>query len=208
MHHDETHEVKQSGFTLAIKAPVIDAVSNTVDQAHAASHSQDDRAAALHGMAAASGAYDSYGAARTALGELADGKKPEGKIELSYGSSHSRNTYTEDSTTNRGSSVTAGGAAAFVATGDGTPGSGNLTIAGSNVNANDVILAAKNQVNLVNTTDTDSTRSTNESGSASVGNTHGPRFVYAVLRSVRRRLSGSRSCSVMASRKKPQTMAA
>ncbi|BCQ57930.1 hemagglutinin repeat-containing protein [Burkholderia gladioli] len=42
-------------------------------------------------------------------------------------------------------------------------------IAGSNVNANDVILAAKNQVNIVNTTDTDSTRSTNDSRSASVG---------------------------------------
>jgi filamentous hemagglutinin len=59
--------------------------------------------------------------------------------------------------------------AAFVATGDGTSGNGNLTIAGSNVNANDVILAARNQVNLLNTTDTDSTRSANESKSASAG---------------------------------------
>ncbi|MFM0162341.1 hemagglutinin repeat-containing protein [Paraburkholderia sediminicola] len=173
MHHDETHEVKQSGFTLAIKAPVIDAVSNTVDQAHAASHSQDDRAAALHGMAAASGAIDSVGTTGAALGALANGKKPEAKIELSYGSSHSKNTYTADSSTNRGSSVSVGGTAAFVATGDGTPGSGNLTIAGSNVNANDVILAAKNQANLVNTTDTDSTRSSNEASSASVGISYG-----------------------------------
>ncbi|MGF6902139.1 filamentous hemagglutinin, partial [Paraburkholderia sp. GAS348] len=173
MHHDETHKVKQSGFTLAIRAPVIDAVSNTVDQAHAASHSQDDRAAALHGMAAASGAIDSVGAAGAALGALAKNQKPEAKVELSYGSSHSKSTYTEDSTTNRGSSVTAGGTAAFVATGDGTPGSGNLTIAGANVNANDVILGARNQVNLVNTTDTDSTRSSNESSSASVGISYG-----------------------------------
>ncbi|WP_343655415.1 hemagglutinin repeat-containing protein [Paraburkholderia caribensis] len=173
MHHDETHEVKQSGFTLAIKAPVIDAVSNTVDQAHAASRSQDDRAAALHGMAAASGAVDSLGAAGAALGQLANGQTPSAKIELSYGSSHSKSTYTENSTTNRGSSVTAGGTAAFVATGNGQAGSGNITIAGSNVNANDVILAAKNQVNLVNTTDTDSTRSTNQSSSASVGVSYG-----------------------------------
>jgi filamentous hemagglutinin len=173
MHRDETHEVKQSGFTFAIKAPVIDAVSNTVDQAHAASHSQDDRAAALHGMAAASSAVDAIGAGGAAAGALASGEMPSAKIELSYGSSHSKNTYTEDSTTNRGSSVTAGGTAAFVATGDGTPGSGNLTIAGSNVNANDVILAAKNQVNLVNTADTDSTRSSNESSSASVGISYG-----------------------------------
>ncbi|MEX3970880.1 hemagglutinin repeat-containing protein [Paraburkholderia caribensis] len=173
MHHDETHEVKQSGFTLAIKAPVIDAVSNTVDQAHAASRSQDDRAAALHGMAAASGAVDSLGAAGAALGQLANGQTPSAKIELSYGSSHSKSTYTENSTTNRGSSVTAGGTAAFVATGNGQAGSGNITIAGSNVNANDVILAAMNQVNLVNTTDTDSTRSTNQSSSASVGVSYG-----------------------------------
>ncbi|ACC73408.1 polymorphic toxin type 22 domain-containing protein [Paraburkholderia phymatum] len=173
MHHDETHEVKQSGFTLAIKAPVIDAVSNTVDQARAASRSQNDRAAALHGMAAASGALDSIGAASAALGELANGQTPSAKIELSYGSSHSKSTYTAESTTNRGSSVTAGGTAAFVATGNGQAGSGNVTIAGSNVDANDVILAAKNQVNLVNTTDTDSTRSTNQSSSASVGVSYG-----------------------------------
>ena len=173
MHRDETHEVKQSGFTLAIKAPVVDAVSSTVDQAHAASHSQDDRAAALLGMAAASSAVDAIGAGRAAAGALAGGEKPEAKIELSYGSSHSRNTYTEESTTRRGSGVTAGGTAAFVATGDGSSGNsaggGNLTIAGSNVNANDVILAARNQVNLENTTDTDSTRSSNDSSSASIG---------------------------------------
>lgn len=172
-HHDETHEVKQSGFTLALKAPVIDAISNTVDQARSASRSQDDRAAALHGMAAASGAIDSVGAAGAALGSLASGGTPEAKIELSYGSSDSKSTYTGNSTTNRGSNVVAGGTAAFAATGDGTPGSGNLTIAGSNVNASDVILAASNQVNLVNTTDTDSTRSTNESSSASVGISYG-----------------------------------
>jgi len=173
VHHDETHEVKQSGFTLAIKAPVIDAVSNTVDQARAASRSQDDRAAALHGMAAASGALDSIGAAGAALGELAKGQKPSAKVELSYGSSHSKSTYSDDSTTNKGSSVMAGGTAAFVATGNGQSGSGNVTIAGSNVNANDVILAAKNQVNLANTTDTDSARSTNQSSSASVGVSYG-----------------------------------
>ncbi|TKC77074.1 hypothetical protein FAZ69_33005, partial [Trinickia terrae] len=75
----------------------------------------------------------------------------------------------EDQTTQRGSTVQAGGSATFVATGDGTPGSGNVTIAGSDVNANDVALIAKNQVNLVNTTNTDSTRSANASSSASVG---------------------------------------
>ncbi|CAB4048461.1 hemagglutinin repeat-containing protein [Paraburkholderia phenoliruptrix] len=168
-HHDQTQTVDKSGFTLAVKAPVLDAISNAVDQAHAAGHSKDDRAAALHGMAAASSAID----AANGLGALAHGAAPEVKVELSYGTSHSKNTFAEDSTTSRGSNVSAGGTAAFVATGDGTSGSGKLTIAGSNVNATDVVLAAKNQVNLVNTTDTDSTRSTNASSSASVGVSYG-----------------------------------
>ncbi|MGF6373989.1 filamentous hemagglutinin [Paraburkholderia sp. RAU6.4a] len=171
--YDESHAVKQSGFTLAVKAPVIDAISNAVDQTHAASNSKDDRAAALHGMAAASAAWDANMAAGGLVNDLATGATPQMKVELSFGSSSSKSTYAEDSTTHVGSNVTAGGTAAFVATGNATAGSGNVTIAGSNVNASDVILAAQNQVNLVNTTDTDSTRSTNQSSSGSVGISYG-----------------------------------
>lgn len=168
-HRGETQEVSKSGVTLALKAPVIDAVSNAVDQSRAAGKSVDGRASALHGMAAASAAWDANVAAGGVVNALGAGKTPEFKVELSVGSSHGKSAFTEDSVTNRGSSVTAGGTAAFAATGNGQPGSGNFTIAGSNVNANDVILAANNQVNIINTTDTDSTRSTNESKSASVG---------------------------------------
>ncbi|WP_342310466.1 hemagglutinin repeat-containing protein [Burkholderia pyrrocinia] len=168
-HRGETQEVSKSGLTLALKAPVIDAVSNAVGQSRATGNSQDGRAAALHGMAAASAAWDANMAAGDLVRTLGAGETPQFKVEASIGSSHSKSAFSENSVTNRGSSITAGGTAAFAATGNGQPGSGNVTIAGSNVNANDVILAAKNQVNIVNTTDTDSTRSTNESKSASVG---------------------------------------
>jgi filamentous hemagglutinin len=94
-------------------------------------------------------------------------------VQLSYGSSQSKSTFTEDQSTHSGSTVQAGGTATFVATGDGTAGSGNVTVVGSNLSANDVLLAAKNQVNLVNTTDTDTTASTNKSSSASVGVSYG-----------------------------------
>ncbi|HEY3598568.1 MAG TPA: hemagglutinin repeat-containing protein, partial [Paraburkholderia sp.] len=170
-HHDETHEVKQSGFTLAVKAPVLDALQNTVQQSKASGQSQDGRAAALHGIAAASAAWDANMAAGGLVSDLSAGRMPQGKIELSWGTSQSKSTFTEDQTTHRGSNVSAGGTAAFVATGSGQ--AGNVTIAGSSVNANDVILAAKNQVNLVNTTDADSTRSANQSSSASVGVSYG-----------------------------------
>ncbi|WP_198388191.1 hemagglutinin repeat-containing protein, partial [Burkholderia ubonensis] len=168
-HRGETQEVSKSGLTLALKAPVIDAVSNAVGQSRATGNSQDGRAAALHGMAAASAAWDANMAAGDLVRALGAGETPQFKVEVSVGSSHSKSAFSEDSVTNRGSSVAAGGTAAFAATGNGQPGSGNVTIAGSHVNANDVILAAKNQVNIVNTTDTDSTRSTNESKSASLG---------------------------------------
>ncbi|WP_346347215.1 hemagglutinin repeat-containing protein [Burkholderia cenocepacia] len=88
---------------------------------------------------------------------------------MSFGSSQSKTTFAEDGTQNKGSSVKAGGTAAFVATGDKGAGQGNVTIKGSDVNAKDVLLQATNQVNLLNSTDTDSTRSTNKSSSSSVG---------------------------------------
>ncbi|WP_080402663.1 hemagglutinin repeat-containing protein [Burkholderia ubonensis] len=164
-HHDETHATSKSGFTLGVAGGLVDQVQGAIDQAHASGKSQDSRASALHAIASAG---DAAGAAES----LASGT-PDMKIELSFGSSHSKSTFTEDSTTQKGSTVKAGGTVAFAATGDGTPGSGNVTIAGSDVNANDVILAAKNNVNLVNTTNTDTTHSTNESSSASVGVSYG-----------------------------------
>ncbi|MGA4222305.1 hemagglutinin repeat-containing protein [Ralstonia nicotianae] len=166
-HHDNTHETKSSGFTLAVKSPIIDAIQNVQQQAEAAGNSQDKRAAALHTIAAASSLVD----AGAAAGAMA--ANPEAKIELSWGSQSSKTTQTEDSTQHNGSNIKAGGTAAFVATGDGTPGSGNVNIVGSDVNAKNVLLQANNQVNLRGSTDTDSTRSTNESKSASFGVSYG-----------------------------------
>ncbi|WP_310042825.1 hemagglutinin repeat-containing protein [Paraburkholderia caribensis] len=167
-HHDETHEVKTTGFTLGLAGSIGNAINTAISESQAASHSENGRAKALHSIAAA-GAIGNAVAGQA----LSPGQKPDISVQLSFGSSQSKSTSTEDQTTRTGSSVMAGGTAAFSATGDGTPGSGNLTIAGSNVNANDVLLAAKNQVNLLNTTNTDTTRSTNESSSASVGVSYG-----------------------------------
>ncbi|EUC17708.1 hemagglutinin repeat-containing protein [Paraburkholderia hospita] len=166
-HHDETHETSKSGFTLGLAGSVGDAINNAISQTQSANQDagNNDRAAALHSIAAAGDAAMVGAGAMSA----ASGGKPDIGVQLSFGSSKSKSTFSEDQTVNSGSSVRAGGTAAFVATGNGQAGSGNVTIAGSTVNANDVMLAAKNLVNLVNTTDTDSTRSTNKSSSASVG---------------------------------------
>ena len=163
-HHDDTQETKQSGFTLGLAGSIGDAINGAVSQGQAlTSGNSNGRAEALHAIAAVGDA------GIAAAGVAGVGQPPSIGVKLSFGSSQSKNTFTEDQTTQNGSSVQAGGTAAFVATGDGTPGSGNVTIAGSNVSANDVVLAAKNQVNIVNTTNTDTTTSTNKSSSASVG---------------------------------------
>ncbi|MEX3949948.1 hemagglutinin repeat-containing protein [Paraburkholderia sp. EG287B] len=167
-HQAQTQKTSSSGVTIGLAGSVGDAINNAYSEGRAVSHSADsgnDRAAALHAIAAGSDAA----MAGAGVKALADGGKPDIGIKVSIGSSKSQSQSSEDMTTQRGSNVAAGAAAAFVATGDGTPGSGNVTIAGSNVSANDVLLAAKNQVDVVNTTNTDSTRSSNSSSSASVG---------------------------------------
>ncbi|CAN7236396.1 hemagglutinin repeat-containing protein [Trinickia sp. LjRoot230] len=82
-------------------------------------------------------------------------------------------TFTEDSTQHTGSHIRAGETAAFVATGDAASESGNLTIAGSDIDAREALLQANNRIDLLSSVDTNRTRSTNESKSASVGVSYG-----------------------------------
>ncbi|WP_150739181.1 hemagglutinin repeat-containing protein [Pandoraea anapnoica] len=173
-HQDETHEMKRSGFTLAIKSPVIDAVQNVANQTRAAvDNGGDARVSALRGYAAGSGAYGAYGEGKAALDALKKGKVPEGKVELSWGSSSSKSTSSMDMTQNDASNIRAGGTVALIATGDAASGKGNVNITGSNVDARDVLLQATNQVNLRNSTDTESMRSDNQSKNAGFGVSYG-----------------------------------
>ncbi len=161
-HQAQTQKTSSSGLTIGLAGSVGDAINNAYSESQATRNSSsngNDRAAALHGIAAANDIYSVAGAANS----VANGGKPDIGIKVSVGSSKSESQSSEDQTMQRGSNVVAGGTAAFVATG------GDLTIAGSNVSANDVVLGAKNQVNVINTTDTDSTRSSNSSSSASIG---------------------------------------
>ncbi|WP_080411747.1 hemagglutinin repeat-containing protein [Burkholderia ubonensis] len=164
--HSQT--TSSSGVTLGLSGSIGDAINGAYQQAQAAkSGAGDSRATALHAIAAAGNA--AMGVAGLTGGALAGGGTPSIGVQVSVGSSHSRLDTSENQTTQRGSSVTAGGTTALIATGNGTRGSGNITVAGSNVSGNDVLLAAKNQIDLQNTTNTDSTRSSNSSSGSSVG---------------------------------------
>lgn len=174
---DTTHQAQQqqtskSGLTVGLSGSVGDAINNAISETQAARESAKDsngRASALHSIAAAGDvAFGGMGAKA-----LLDGAKgpqaPSIGVQVSVGSSHSSMQSSEDQTIQRGSSINAGGTTKLIATGNGTPKDGNITIAGSNVNAANVALVANNQVNLVNTTDTDKTQSSNSSSGSSVG---------------------------------------
>ncbi|VVD93338.1 filamentous hemagglutinin [Pandoraea soli] len=153
---------------------MIDAAQNVANRTRAAADSGGDaRVSALRGYAAASGAVGAMGQAKGALDALANGGKPEAKVELSWGSSSSKSTASSDSAQNVSSNIKAGGTAAFIATGDAASGKGNVNIIGSNIDAKDVLLQANNQVNLSHSTDTETSRSDNESKSGSIGVSYG-----------------------------------
>ena len=171
-HHDETHEVRQSGFTLGVSGGAIGAAINAGNKINSAGKSQDGRASALWGIAAARDVADAGSALAQAGGDPLAGAA----VTLSFGTSQSKQTLTQDSTSHNGTNVTAGGTAAFVATGvdaSGNQTAGNLNIAGSNIDANKVALAAKNDINFVSATDTNESHSTNKSTSAGVGVSYG-----------------------------------
>ncbi|CAN0628102.1 tRNA nuclease CdiA-2 [Burkholderia multivorans] len=170
-HQAHTERTSKSGLTIGLSGSIGDAINNAISETQAArnSSSGNDRAAALHAMAAAGDvAFAGMGAYKL-LNGATGAQAPSIGIQLSVGSSHSSSQSSEDQAMQRGSSVQSGGTATFVATGNGAPGDGNITISGSDVNAKDVLLAAKNQVNLVNTTNTDVTQSSNSSSGASFG---------------------------------------
>ncbi len=170
-HQAQTQKTSSSGVTIGLSGSVGDAINGAYQQGQAlASGNSNGRADALHAIAAGGDAgLAGYGAYQLAKHGVNNPAGASIGVQVSVGSSHSQSQSSEDQTIQRGSNVAAGGTAAFVATGNGTSGSGNLTIAGSNVSANDVLLAGANQVNIVNTTNTDVTQSSNSSSSASVG---------------------------------------
>ncbi|PPB80362.1 hemagglutinin repeat-containing protein, partial [Mycetohabitans endofungorum] len=168
-HHSGQHAMRQSGVTLGVQTPGIAAVNNVVQQASAGAHSQDDRVRALRGIAGASGLYDAYQSVPGELGTLAQGEMPEAKLTVSVGSSSSRSAFSEDSTQARGNRVQAGGLATFQATGEKGQGQGNVIIRGSQIDAQNVHLAATDRVDLRNSTDTERVRHDNGSTSGSIG---------------------------------------
>ncbi|MGN5476825.1 hemagglutinin repeat-containing protein [Cupriavidus basilensis] len=112
--YDETHEVSKWLHRWVCRGGAIRAAISAGNKISSAGKSEDGRASALWGMASARDAYD----AANLLG--GPGGATEGAaVTLSRGTSQSKQTLTQDTTSHNGSRAQAGGTATFVATGRG-----------------------------------------------------------------------------------------
>lgn len=162
---------KQSGISLSISNPVINAIQTANQMKEAASNTSDSRMQALAaGTAALSGknAYDAVKSGMASSGTNAAQQAGGVNISLSIGTSKSSSTSTQTTTTAQGSQVTAGQNISITATGAGEQ--SDITVIGSQIKAGEnATLKADNQVNLLAAKNTDTLNSKNKGSSASVG---------------------------------------
>lgn len=179
---------KQSGLTLAISNPVINAVQTAEQMKQAAGNTSDSRMQALAAgttALAAKNAYDAiklpdqYGnmptAGNTGPDDLVNVREANMadqvggvNLSISIGSSKSSSTSTQTSTAAQGSQVVAGGDINITATGAGK--NSDINVIGSQIKAdNNITLKAEDQINLIAAKNTETLDSKNKSSSASVG---------------------------------------
>ncbi|WP_170865759.1 hemagglutinin repeat-containing protein [Serratia plymuthica] len=144
----ERYEQKQSGLTVSVSSPITDTLLAINDSLKRAEDTGDDRLKALYAVQAArAGWVNSEAGADQAQG-LANGELSNSvKVQLSLGASKSTSESELAQNQVRGSSLTAGGNVALVATGANGAG-GDVHVSGSGVTGNKVTLVAQNDVLL------------------------------------------------------------
>ncbi|MDX1251985.1 MAG: hemagglutinin repeat-containing protein [Gammaproteobacteria bacterium] len=160
-----TQETKfeQSGLTVALTSPVIEALQTGQQMASAAGQTSDLRLQALALATTGLAGYNAYNA-------VARNPAQAGgiNVSISAGGSQSQSSSTQTNSTAQGSTVMAGGNITIQATGAGSE--SDLAIQGSRVTAgNNVSLKADDQINLLAARSTAEQHSSNKSSSASLG---------------------------------------
>jgi filamentous hemagglutinin len=161
---------KQSGLSVSAGGGVIDTLQGTAQALQGATSGGSERSKALNALIAYGKGSDlleqGKGVVNAAQQGGASGAAAASgvKVSISVGSSNSQANSTRNSDTAAGSTIKAGGNVAIRAT------EGDLTAQGSQVQAGrDLALSAAQNINLLASADTESSRSTNKSSSASVG---------------------------------------
>lgn len=162
---------KQSGISLSISNPVINAALTANQMKEAASQTSDTRMQALAAGTAVLAATNAYSAvsAGMATPNASPAQQAGGiNISLSIGSSKTSSTSTQTSQSAQGSKVLAGGDIVMNAKGAGEQ--SDITVIGSKIKAGEnVTLKADDQINLLAAQNTSTLDSKNKGSSASVG---------------------------------------
>ncbi|MEJ7139167.1 hemagglutinin repeat-containing protein [Comamonadaceae bacterium SL12-8] len=159
----------QSGITVALSVPVIEAVQGVTQMAGAVQATRSARMQAMGTAMAAVKTSDALDAAKATAQSLSEGKVPDGvSLSVSLGSSQSRSSSTSTSESGRGSTLAAGGSIAIQATGAGQ--GSDLTVRGSSVQSGgDIALKADNRVRVLGSQDETQQGGSDSSGSAAIG---------------------------------------
>jgi filamentous hemagglutinin len=161
----QTYKQQQAGLTLGLGGKVADAVNSAYYSAEHGSQVSDDRLKALYAMQAYYSASDALGMAGTSLGQAATKSgNPEGiNLQLGIGASSASSTTTTHDETAYGSHIRSNGDVTIAATG------GNLNIIGSQIDGNNVALAAANNLNILSQQENHRLQSSNKNASGGVG---------------------------------------
>ncbi|WP_199103400.1 hemagglutinin repeat-containing protein [Aquitalea sp. ASV11] len=184
---------KQSGLTLALSSPVLNAIQTADQMAKAASKTSDSRMKALAAASSGLSGYAAYTAIQDGQGSTINGKDnqiltreigPDGKpktrdanaadkagginLSLSVGSSSNKSHRESSSDTSAASRVQAAGNLSLHASGAGQD--SNILIQGSDLTATKAIsLNADNRIQLQASQDSDQQHSSNSGRSGSIG---------------------------------------
>lgn len=179
--HDEKHERKQSGLTVALSGGVVMAAQAAMEAAKAAKESDSGRLAALQGVKAGLSGYQAWQQFAAAGGPTGDPSFVG--ISLSIGNQKSQSQSQSVQTNALSSELNAGGDVLVKATGNGRNGAdgraetGDLTVRGSSIKGSDVTLSAARDLILesaMNSTDlSGSNKSSGWSAGVSLGVANG-----------------------------------
>ncbi|MGN6322893.1 MAG: hemagglutinin repeat-containing protein [Dyella sp.] len=163
---DVTQTQKQSsaGINVGFGGKVADAANSTYYSVQRASEVKDDRLKALYAAQAAYSAKDAVGMAGTSLGQAASENNPGGiNLQVGIGGSSASSTITSHDDKAYGSHIRSAGDVNIVATG------GDLNIVGSQIDGQNVALAAANNLNLLSQAENHTLHNSNKNASGGVG---------------------------------------
>jgi filamentous hemagglutinin len=163
----QTQKQSSAGIHVGLSGGAANVANGVAGSAQAAHQSSDKRVQALYAAQAAQALFSTGGGSGTsgaqAIGDAAKGNTQDISLRIGLGASSATSTQTTHDDTAYGSSIRSNGDVTIAATG------GDLNVIGSQINGNNVTLAAANNLNLLSQAEQHSDKSDSHNSSGEVG---------------------------------------